>query len=229
MIDLIQRRREMMAQAQGGLPAGYTQYDWVQADSTTGMPKIDTGYSMSAPINTNQHRYTIEGAFAKCENFASDWTARAIFCMVAETYSSDFAIMKQGNTTNKLSFVYNNRYGNKGNATETISNGIWHTFTLTYKDDYSLGGKLILDETTYTYTSDSNNHTTATMKLLINYPCRLARFKIYDYGVLAADLVPAKRDADDVIGFYDVVRNIFCEPSVEGVTLLCGNGFENFS
>lgn len=50
-----------------------------------------------------------------------------------------------------------------------------------------------------------------------------------DYGVLAADLVPAMRDADGVVGFYDVVRKIFCAPSIEGVQLLCGYGLENFN
>lgn len=37
----------------------------------------------------------------------------------------------------------------------------------------------------------------------------LLRAKIWDDGTLAADFVPAKRDADDVLGMYDLVSNTF--------------------
>ena len=37
----------------------------------------------------------------------------------------------------------------------------------------------------------------------------LLRAKIWDDGTLVADFVPAKRDADDVLGMYDLVSNTF--------------------
>lgn len=230
---LLKRRTEAMSANQP--QSLYVYYDWVQADSNTGTPVINTGITVNAPKNTTQHRYTFEGAFAKCEAIPSSWNAYFIFTNTNTNYDGSFTLAKQGNKTNLISYMYNNRYGMKGaNCTETISNGVWHTFTLTHKDDDTMGGKLVLDGTAYEYTSDSNNPTSSSLFLLgygtaKAFPCRLARFKIYEYGVLVADLKPAMRISDNVVGFHDVVRDVFCGPSVEGVTLLCGNGLEDFN
>lgn len=221
----------------GLLPTGFEAYDWVQADSTTGKPAIDTGYYMNAPQNTKQHRYTIEGSFAKCENFAASSSHRIVFSNTTLSTNGAFCIKGRNNSTTEINYVYNNRYGNLATCSATISYGIWHTFTLTHKDDESFGGKLVLDGNTYTYTSDTNNATNTKMYLLgisdqsgrLVFPCRLARLKIYDNGELACDLVPAKRLSDDVVGFYDVVRDVFCVSTTEGVNPIAGNGLENFN
>lgn len=38
---------------------------------------------------------------------------------------------------------------------------------------------------------------------------RIFRAKIWDDGVLIRDMIPAKRDADDVLGMYDIVNDVF--------------------
>ena len=51
----------------------------------------------------------------------------------------------------------------------------------------------------------------------------LGRCVVYDNGNLVGDLVPARRTADDVCGYYDIVRDIFLPssnsiPFIEGTT-----------
>lgn len=231
VLTLLGRRAAMMRKNDGGLlPSGYTQYDWVEADdSTTGSPIIDT--QMAIP--NSQNRWQFEGAFAKCGTPSSSGRS-VIFTNTNETYDSGYCIIKYDSATS-ICYSYYGYYGGRKKVDITMTDGKWHTFLLTHHDDTSVGGKLIFDETTYEYTTTSAGNTTNKVLYLLGfpshktYPCRLARFKIYDYGVLAADMVPAKRDSDGVVGFYDVVRDLFLTPSVEGVTLLCGYGFEDFT
>lgn len=232
------RRAMMRASRKSGseLPTGYTAFDWVQADSSTGKAAINTEFLINMPRNTTQHRYTIETAFARTEDFAVNWTGRFIVTNSNETYDMRVTLMKNGNKINQLRFRYQcTGNGEYGQITDyPINIGEWHHVVLTYQDEAVIGGKLILDNTTYLVETLTGNTTKKPLYLLGYtrndevYPCRMARTKIYDYGVLAADLVPAMRDADGVVGFYDVVRKMFCAPSIEGVQLLCGNGLENF-
>jgi hypothetical protein len=57
----------------------------------------------------------------------------------------------------------------------------------------------------------------------------LAEFKIYYDGELVADMIPAMRNSDSAVGFYDIVRSEFYTSSGEDPQLTCGNGLENFN
>lgn len=46
---------------------------------------------------------------------------------------------------------------------------------------------------------------------------RIWRAKIWDNDVLVRDMVPAKRDADDVLGMYDIVNDVFYTNAGTGV------------
>lgn len=226
-----------MFEKAGDLPSGYTQYDWVQADSSTGTPAIDTLYSMNFPYATKQKRYEIEGKFANVEDCPSTWDKYVMFASTMTNYTGGVNIVRQTFRPRDLIFCYNNNPGTgyAGGEIGNINYGEWHNFKLTYKDTDEYGGLAIVDGNTISSTQTGNNATTSNLQILgfgtqnYAYPCRLARLKVYDYGVLACDLVPAKRNSDGVVGLYDVVRDIFCPPSGEGVTLLCGYGFANFN
>ena len=143
-------------------------------------------------------------------------------------------MLRDGNKPRQVQFCYNNNVGNRTAVPATINYGEWHDFILTHKDVDEFGGIIIVDNVSTPSNQSRNNSTTSNLMILgignsYAYPCRLARLKVFEYDVLIADLVPAMRDADGVVGFYDVVRKMFCEPSIEGVQLLCGNGFENFN
>lgn len=238
-LNLILRRRAIVKQSGGGgiLPSGYTQYDWVQADSSTGTPVIDTQYSLSTSYSLATKRWSFEGKFAKCEEIPSNWTSLVIFSnSTGSGYDTCYGLFRNKPNVDKICFNYDDRLGGTNNTVSSIINtGEWHDFLLTYKDSEERGGRLIIDNIETVGKTESANVLTGNLKLLGSggstetYYCRLARFKIYDYGVLAADMVPAKRDSDGVVGFYDVVRDLFLAPSTEGVTLLCGYGFENFT
>ena len=215
------------------LPSGYTQYDWVQCDSTTGSPAIDTGIMLSSNELT---RWTFDTDFARCGTMPATWTRFMIFHNTNENYDTGFGVTKIENPNNNvLTFDYANRYGGTKVQTTVISLGKWYHITLTRNEEGKRGGLLILDDEQITGQNEKANYTNKSLYLLGSYNgkaayyCRLARFRVYSYDELYADLVPAKRDSDGVVGFYDVVRDIFCEPTAEGVTLIAGNGLNDFT
>lgn len=230
--ELLRRR---FGGKKGGLPSGYTQYDWVQADSTTGVPAIDTGLVPNLSL-----LWTFEGKFARTDNLPNNYVPTWLFSRIADSgYQSNYALGRNSRFSNLLSFNYNARANNEtysGRPSANINIGEWHTFLLKSSEGISYGGELILDGVVTTYSQTKPNSARETLKILtantksnVPYPCRFAEFKVKNDGALVADLIPAKRDADDVVGFYDVVRNTFYAPTTEGVTLLCGYGFENFN
>lgn len=237
-LDLILRRRTIAKQDGGGsiLPSGYTAYDWVQADDVTGAPNIDTGL-----IPNKSLLWTFEGKFARTGALPTNYKATWLFSRSTNTSGySNYSLGRVSNSSNKIGFNYNSKGANEtylGRPSAVIEIGEWHTFLLQSSPDISYGGEVIIDGDTTTYSGSSpNGDTTTTLKILLKnettstpYPCRFAEFKVKYDGELVADFIPAKRDADGVVGFYDVVRKDFYAPTTEGVTLLCGYGFENFT
>lgn len=231
-VELLRRR---FGGKKGGLPSGYTQYDWVQADSTTGVPAIDTGLVPNLSL-----LWTFEGKFARTDDLPNNYSPTWLFSRVeGGNYSCNYALGRYSRYSNLLAFNYNSRANSEtfsGHPSADINIGEWHTFLLQPSEGISYGGELILDGVVTTYSQSRPNNTADTLKILtantssnVPYPCRFAEFKVKYDGALVADLIPAKRDADDVVGFYDVVRNTFYAPTTEGVTLLCGYGFEDFN
>lgn len=229
MIDLLQRRRAMMAQAQGGLPTGYTQYDWVQCDGIS-----NTSYILVDLFPNYTTGWTFEGSFAKTVNPPSDYNQRSIFTRFPNGNAySNFGILGKAKQINTIVFNYNSRTNSEsyaGVASTSILVGEWHTFSLRTSSGVAYGGECSLDgDSPVVYTGTRpNSDVNQELRLICGYPCRLARFKVYYQGELVADLVPAMRDADNTAGFYDVVRSTFYAPTGDS-TYTCGNGFENFS
>lgn len=214
----------------GELPDGFTKFDWVQCES---IAAIDTGIVIDVRF-AESRIWTFEGSFARTGDLPNNWSERHIF----SRYSSgknygDTSIGRLNNKTNGyLSYIYGTRhntsYGGKIES-DIATIGTWHEFILG-DNNGKYGGKINLDGTEYSYTDTRpDSDTTTTLKIFQGYPCRFARFKIYNSENLYADLVPARRDTDGVIGFYDVVRDVFCIATVEDVTLSCGNGLEDFT
>ena len=209
----------------------YTFYDWIQADSTTGVPNIDTGLAPNL-----SSLWIFEGKFARTSSLPSNYASTWIFSKTNSAgYISNYSLGRIGKSSTLLSFNYNSRANSEtycGKPSTTISTGDWHTFKLQASSGISYGGELILDGvvTTYDYGSKPVS-STSTLKILpanttsnVPYPCKFAEFKITHDGNLVRDFIPAKRDSDNIVGLYDIVNNIFYEPQ-SGCTLICGNGF----
>lgn len=213
----------------GELPNGFTKFDWVQCES---IAAIDTGIVIDVRF-AESRIWTFEGSFARTGVLPNNWDDKLIFSRYTSSKNlGDTSIGRLNNKTNGyLSYIYGTRHNTYfgGKIESDIATiGTWHEFVL--GDNGEFGGKINLDGTEYSYTDvRPDSDATTTLKIFQGYPCRFARFKIYNNEALVADLVPARRDADGVIGFYDVVRDVFCTATVEDVTLSCGNGLEDFT
>lgn len=212
------RRRAMMKQG-----SRYTFYDWIARNDNDRTTYIDTEY--------NVHRATIyafEGSFARLGNIPRNYNNYYIFCTTTGTDASglSFAICGRNNTTGGLiSFNYNSRPNGgtyAGKPTTDINVGEWHTFDLHATDGVTYGGTLTLDGVDTSWEGAYINPATLSIKLLVGYPAKLGRFKIYENDVLMADLIPAT-DAGGNIGVYDVVRDAFYTPTGDASLFSIGN------
>lgn len=226
---LVRRMAILNMPSVGELPNGFTKFDWVQCEDVAA---VDTGIVIDLRM-AEERGWTLEGSFARTGELPKNWGDRQIFSRYTSgNNSGDTSIGRLDNKTNGyLSYIYGTRhntsYGGKIES-DIATIGTWHEFIL--GDNGEWGGKINLDGVDYSYTdARPSSDNTTTLKIFQGYPCRFARFKIYNNESLYADLVPAKREADEVIGFYDVVRDVFCTATVEDVTLSCGNGLEDFT
>lgn len=224
--ELMRRRALMFEKVGGGVPSGYTQYDWVQSVENTA---VDTQYLCEFPQDTTQHRYRLEGKFARSAT-AGTWPYKYI--VFGGTINNGITMRGDGDN---LIASYNSPYTSGILTLQNIATlGAWHTFTLTHKPaEGAMGGVLSIDGVDNAISGRYGQSTTGNLIIFGNgtnntsYPCRFAELKVYEYDVLVADLVPCSRDADGAVGFYDIVRNMFLTTTGSAV-LTCGNGFNNF-
>lgn len=223
--ELMRRRALMFEKVGGGVPSGYTQYDWVQSVENTA---VDTQYLCEYPLNTKQHRYRFEGKYARSAT-AGAWPYKYIFAAIGNNYG----IMLRGDGDN-LNPIYQGAYTTSNVIADVAVQGVWHSFVMTHSTTVgALGGLFDVDGNEYTAGGRDGYATTGNLIIFGNgtnntsYPCRFAELKVYEYDVLVADLVPCSRDADGAVGFYDIVRNMFLTTTGSAV-LTCGNGFNNF-
>lgn len=177
------------------LPDGYEKLKYVTFDGAT---YVQTGASIDqncvakvkfrpTAIDSNHcvYRYTITG---NAESFACYFTSQG----------------------------YTRTYVTTQTVYETLAENIWHTVE-NGKSGASFDGsfKAYGDVSDFTCpyplrigTQVSSNGGIGTGK----YAGDMAFFKITKNGVAVIDYVPAKRTADNVVGFYDLANDMFIEP-----------------
>lgn len=227
-LSLIARRATMMSkQSGGGLPSGYTQYDWVESSDMSTGSKINTG------LTPNDATWRFDGSFARTQDFGSNYTQYFIFSRDGiDAYSQNFSIGRGAKNYDKIVFSYasvRNIERNCGFSSQTIEVGTWYDFSLHNTDGVSYGGTLDIGGETDSFETITTQTKSVNLFIFCGYLCRLGRFKIYNSDVLVADLVPCTRDADSAVGFYDVVRSMFLTSDGDNPLLTCGNGLEDFS
>lgn len=228
VLSLLGRRATIIGQSKKDNP--YTFYDWIQRDDTDNTCYIAVG--LDPDMSTD---WEFKGSFARTADYASNWTPLWIFTRtIKEGYLCNYSLSRKApDNSGNLAFNYNGRANTSsyaGSPTTKATKGVWHTFELGPTEGEDYGGTLTLDGTeTVNYTPGSRpNAGSSDLKLLAGFPCRLGRFKAYEVGVLVADLVPAVRNSDNVVGFYDIVRETFYPPTGEA-TFTAGNGLEDFN
>ena len=186
MMNLLQRRREMMVQAQGGgLPEGYTQKDWLVSNGAYKLIELSIQYFtletslMWTSLEANQlmgNAYSFFGI-----NTSNGWRTNGM------SQSTSIAEFGTADTTS----TYIITYKRTSSAHIITNNGVTHTTPAS-----SAGaGNIIL------FNIQQNN----------TYRCwaKMGITKIYDANnALVSHLIPCI-DSSNVSGMYDVVRQIF--------------------
>jgi len=179
------------------LPSGYTEYEYIEA---TGTQYINTGY---IPVATTEVHATIERTAV--QNFyASDWgvtpTPKAL---TAGGYWS------WGSATDKSSQAYSPDIPFGPLTVRVNRNGV-----------YDLFGNLAVNFGTVTWTSgqlpiflfarNNNGNVDRKSKLKIYY------WAAYENGSKIVEFIPAMRNSDNVLGFYETVNGVFFTNAGDG-------------
>ena len=187
------------------LPSGYTQLEYIQ---TTGTQYIDTGVVMNTLVtptmsltlqydNTNtdqQSGVAVKSAYFKVGILK---TASTFFC---NTNTDDTDVTFGPADTNKHTFVIDT-----ANATCSLDNT---SQSITVADFSNVSRSFFIGRVPGSYASISN--------------AKYYHFSITSNGALIRNMVPAKRDSDDVLGMYDLVNDVFYTNAGTG-TFTAGN------
>lgn len=196
---------DLVFQKGGGgiLPTGYTQLTYVEAPLYT-QTYINTGITA-----TNSTGFYVE---ALTNDANSGATYGCLFGGRKGSNSSDFQLSTYTATNSGFSGTLR-RGTSSQNYNAHITAGTKFTATLS-------GTSYTMDGTEYTtaasissgkviYLFALNNNGTATQ--YGHFRCY--RFKLYSGDTEVLDYVPARRNSDNVVGFYDLVAEAFVAPS----------------
>lgn len=172
------------------IPNVYTQLEWISSNGA----EINTGYQ---PVSS-------------CRLYGK---------YQPNNVSDRFPVWMQGFSGNSIYYIgiklsaagrteyYNGIYPGSGSFPFVIAGGV--STSTVY--EYSTSGRTItLNGTQYTVTSGSTI-TTATANMTMGSYAKTWYFKLTasDANTLVRDMVPAKRNADSVVGMYDKVNGVF--------------------
>lgn len=185
-----------------GLPQGYTQVEYVE-NST--LAYLDSGFKPNQDTRIVAEMQVVTSTSYNPHFGCGGWNAYNAIRMGYETGISGTLHVKYG--TNNGWIVYSNITGDLNK----------HTY-------YWNKNKFYMDNSLVGSTTYGNFQTTDNLGIFYviegsaspssTYICkgRVYLFKIYDNDVLARDLVPCKRDSDNMVGMYDLVNGVFYYP-----------------
>lgn len=185
-----------------GLPSGYTALKYLKATGTQWI-KTDIAPTLETTIQATGQRTVTSGytAIMGCNNpvayipMGDGAYARRYYAKFGSSSEKNIdnplptgTALPPTITINKTEAVFST----EGMADKTLAIGATAIGTVNQNTRIALFGR-----------HDGSNDTCTTTSGF------LFRAKIWDDGTLVADLVPAKRDADDVLGMYDLVSDTF--------------------
>jgi hypothetical protein len=174
------------------LPSGYTRLQYIQSD---GSQYINTGHvptvNTSVKIKLNPQMISESGIFG------SKWDLNGFFMMF---YQSKFR-WHTANAVDSSGITLNNNYVIEASNTGYSVNGESYT----NNPSTALGGNPI---SIFRPTSVGPYNPSGKFKLYY--------FEIYENDILVKNLIPARRNLDNVVGLYDIVNNVFLMNSGTG-------------
>ena len=202
-VDIVCNNGVVKARHQSGLPLGYTLLDYIES---SGIQYIDTGF-----VPNQDTRVELDGQYT---------TGYGIIFGVRTDVTTDvYTIQKLANGNwvmgynTDISIILsgdNNRHvWLKDKNKQYIDNVLIHTAT--YANFTAMGDA-------YLFRFNNNG----TPEAVINGTTRVYSCKIWDGDTLIRDMVPAKRNSDNVLGMYDTVSGQFFTNAGSG-TFVAGN------
>lgn len=185
-----------------GLPSGYTALKYLKATGTQWI-KTDIAPTLETTIQATGQRTVTSGytALMGCSNpnvfipMANGVNATRYYARFGSSSEKNIdnpfpvgTALPPVITISKTQAVFST----EGMADKTVAIGATAIGTINQNTRIALFGRY-----------DGSSNTCATTSGI------LLRAKIWDDGTLVGDFVPAKRDADDVLGMYDLVSNSF--------------------
>lgn len=211
---LLERRAEMFTHGGGRLPPEYQEVEWIASDGnqyikTNFIPNVNTKMYVKASTNIAQTNTTILGS-----NKASLGRPQISININASSYYM-------------MQFTDNQAAGPKRAITSNVSavDGNIHEI-YGELNDLTVDGTSFTDSNLFAaamthpiYLFCLNNYGTATRK----YIGDIYSVKIWNGATLRFDFIPCYRKADNVIGMYDMVTEIFYTNDGTGTFTKGGN------
>lgn len=171
-----------------GLPAGYTRLQYIES---TGTQWIDTGIKLAST----------DVIFTEFKNTTSS------------SYGGLYGVYKSGQSSafyaNQTYYAYD---GNNTKIDTTISvDANWHKLTHDFVQGIFQLDNTIKNFTPFTFTNTVNNHLFErySSSYGYNFTGAVKIYRISRNGNLVRDLIPAKRNSDNVVGMWDTVSKTF--------------------
>lgn len=193
------RRANVVNSAGGGgrLPAEFTELAYIQSD---GNQYIDTGYSGNSQTTTFELVFDTLSLDNNRTLLGSRRTTDTRFCWVVSPYNS---VIQTGYGASYYNIPCACSIGDRIKVSTSISNNVI-TYTV---NNITTGAS---NSHNYNVTSFSTTNVLLFYSgVLDKAKVRLRSLKFMESGTIKQELVPAKRNADGVVGMYDLVSGSF--------------------
>ena len=215
-VDAVVAQKQDKISASIIMPAGYTQLQYIES---TGTQYIDTGYipNQSSGVKTKVRFNSVDNNKATVFGSAQSYGSKA-FELYLWNGRPEFNYGNGGD-------IFANNYMAIDDALELDWNKNIVNYSINNVEqqaiNYPTGVSFVTPYTMYIFATHRPSGVTPGL-VGIYY------FKIYDNGTLVHDMVPARRDSDNVVGMYDTISGQFFTNSgtgefVAGPVIVIGN------
>lgn len=173
------------------LPSTYTQLDYLQS---TGTQYIDTGFKPNN--NTSIEMEIYNSSTTDCFFYGARENVQVNAFSVVYLNSTSSVRFDYGNSQVLMSGTYNTTFTINQDKTKNYINNV--SASDSTANTFSCPVNL--------YLGTVNLNGTASTSMLKGY---IYYAKIWDNGVLIRNMIPCKRNSDNVLGMYDLVNNVF--------------------
>lgn len=188
------------------LPAGYTELEYIQSNSTSSKTFIKLNYNANNNTRVVADMQRMSGASGNPRLFGCGWWNQLGY---------------QINIENGR-YYYKFGYNSGWYQTTTSADYDRHIFDFNNNGQFYVDSTLVDTLPTTSFTSTDDFGVMGYLRSGQSYDAneamygKMYSFKLYESGTLLYELIPAKRDSDDTIGAYDIVNNIFYSDYVNG-------------